>query len=254
MYFPADELEKIKDEYQSIFGKHQKLLDGYLTYQYTDARAKEFATHGFSRRLGTLVRCIEKVYEILPPDRIELPTTNELRDAAINIQASVFNVFGCTDNLAWIWVTERKIGKGDGSVLPDQWVGLRPKNEHVRQSFSQEFQIYLTSLNGWFDNLENFRHALAHRIPLYVPPYTVPHDREADYRELERQMSEALKKRDYAKHKRLSAEQKALCVFRPWMTHSFHENAHHVVFHAQLLADFNTIDELGQKMLIELGR
>ena len=38
------------------------------------------------------------------------------------------------------------------------------------------------------------------------------------------------------------------------MTHSFTENANRIVFHPQLLADFNTIDELGRKMLEELSR
>ena len=37
------------------------------------------------------------------------------------------------------------------------------------------------------------------------------------------------------------------------LTH-IEEDARHVVFHAQLLADFNTIEELGRKMLEELDR
>jgi hypothetical protein len=38
------------------------------------------------------------------------------------------------------------------------------------------------------------------------------------------------------------------------MTHSRTENAHPIAFHPQLLADFNTVDEFGRKMLEELGR
>ena len=52
----------------------------------------------------------------------------------------------------------------------------------------------------------------------------------------------------------MSAEQEKLAVFNPIMTHSFEEEAKIVVFHAQLIADFNTIEELGRKMLEELDR
>jgi hypothetical protein len=40
--------------------------------------------------------------------------------------------------------------------------------------------------------------------------------------------------------------------FRPWIQHSFEEKAEPVVFYAQMLADFNTVDEIGRKMLDEL--
>ena len=67
-------------------------------------------------------------------------------------------------------------------------------------------------------------------------------------------MSEANKACDFVRYERLQAEQDSLMTFRPWMTHSFEEKAGVVHFHRQLLADFNTIDELGRKMLVELDR
>ncbi len=254
MIFSQEDLEKLNKEYLAVSGKHRRLMDSYLARNYSNSQAQEYAKQGFSRRLKTLVRCIDKIFEILPPDRIELPTSEELSDAAINLQAFVTNVFGSTDNLAWIWVQEKSLAKNDGSPIPNSWVGLRAKNELVRDSFSPEFQEYLRGLNGWFDHLENFRHALAHRIPLYIPPYVVPTEKVAAYQELECRMAEALDQRDFAEHERLSAEQEAMAAFQPFMTHSFEEEAKYVVFHAQLLADFNTIDELGQKMLEELDR
>ena len=254
MIFSQEDLEKLKKEYLTVSGKHQRLVEDYLVRNYKNSRAQEYARQGFSRRLKTLVRCIDKIFEILPPDRVELPTSEELSDAAINLQAFVINVFGSTDNLAWIWVQEKSLAKNDGSPIPNSRVGLRAKNELVRGSFSPEFQEYLRGLNGWFDHLENFRHALAHRIPLYVPPYVVSTDKVAAYQELEDRMTEASHRRDFAEYERLLAEQEALVAFKPYMTHSFEEEAKYVPFHAQLLADFNTIEELGQKMLEELDR
>ena len=58
----------------------------------------------------------------------------------------------------------------------------------------------------------------------------------------------------FKEYDRLQAEQKKLGRFRPWMTYSRTENAYPIAFHPQLLADFNTVDEFGRKMLEELGR
>lgn len=254
MNFSQDDLEKLQEEYLAIFAKHQKLMSRYVTREYNVSRAQEYAIQGFSRRLKTLVRCIDMVFEILPPERTELPTSEQLSDAAINLQAFVINVFGCTDNLAWIWVREKRITKDDGSRIPSSWVGLRRQNDYVRGTFSPRFQAYLEELDGWFDTLENFRHALAHRIPLYIPPYIVPEGKLAAYQELGERMTEAFNRQDFAEHDRLSNRQEALAAFKPCMTHSFEEEAKFVVFHAQLLADFNTIDDLGKEFLGELDR
>ncbi|MBI3452142.1 MAG: hypothetical protein HY057_04790 [Rhodospirillales bacterium] len=170
MHFSEEQIKKIGNELSTIEEKYTGLLIAYGSRNYTNKRAHEYAVHGFSRRLATLKRCIVRVFEILPPDRIDPPAPEDCVDAAIYIQAFVFNVFGCTDNLAWIWVQEKNLTKTDGRPIPNSQVGLRKDNSDVRQSFSPDFQRYLTGLDSWFENLENFRHALAHRIPLYIVP------------------------------------------------------------------------------------
>ena len=74
------------------------------------------------------------------------------------------------------------------------------------------------------------------------------------YRDLEQRMWDASRRGDFHEYDRLAADQQALGTFQPTMTHSFEEKAHSVVFHSQLLADFNTIEELGRRMLEELDR
>ena len=257
IYFANEQMGDIRRAYLTIPGKYQELFLGYVTRTFRNSRAQEYATQGFSRRLKILVQCIDKVFEILPPDRTTLPTSDELSDAMINIQAFVFNVFGSMDNLAWIWACEKGLKNKDGSPISARMVGLGQKNELVRGSFSKEFQDYLKGLNDWFEFQENYRHALAHRIPLYIPPYTVSRDQEAAYKELEERKTEAIKRRDFAEYDRLSAEQDARGAFRPWIMHSFEEMAKPVVFHPQLLSDFDTFDTivaLGQKMLREFDR
>jgi hypothetical protein len=252
MYFSNEALDELRRGHRQVAWKCQCLVWSYLSRNYRDSRAKEYAVHGFSRRLKTLARCIDNVFRILPPDRADLPSIDKLFDAMINIQAFVFNVFGSIDNLAWIWVQEKSVRKEDGSPIPNSWVGLSKDNTCVRSSLSTEFQEYLEGLDVWFDHLDNFRHALAHRIPLYIPPYSIPKDKEAVYRQLEDCIAEARKRVDFEECKRLKAKQEALATFVPEMRHSFEEESRPVSFHPQLLTDFLTIEKLAQKMLKEL--
>jgi hypothetical protein len=251
MQFSNEDLQKLQESQFAVFDKYQKLIEAYAIHKYSTQQGHQYAMQGFLRRLGLLARCINNVFEILPPDRIVLPTPDELSDAEINIHAFVVNLFGSADNLARIWALEKSLTRPDGSPVPKEWIGLRKNNELVRRSFSAEFQEYLNKLDPWFDLLENFRHALAHRIPIYIPPYTVTDNKKKAYHELENRMTAAF---DVAEYERLSAEQKALAVFVPFMTHAFEEEAEFVVFHAQLLADFNTIEDLAQRILGELNR
>jgi hypothetical protein len=142
--------------HRQVAWKCQRLVESYLILTYKDSRAREYAVQGFSRRLKTQARCIDNVFKILPPDRADLPSMNELYDAMINIQAFIFNLFGSIDNLAWIWVWEKPLRKQDGSKILKSEVGLGmgKKYKYVRDSFSPEFQQHLTGLKDWFDHLE----------------------------------------------------------------------------------------------------
>jgi hypothetical protein len=254
MYYSENALKMLADDYAAVNGKLGYLLEKYITLTLSNPRALEFARQGVPRRLKVLARCITNVFTQIPPERGELPSREELSDATINIQSFVFNVFGAVDNLAWVWMHHAGQKRFDGTPISDGHVGLGPKNISVRATLSREFQDYLATLDKWFEHLANLRHALAHRIPLYIPPYVIEEKDHAAYRELEAKMTEAAKKRDFAEYDRLAGEQMKLGRFRPWVQHSFEENAKPVVFHAQMLADFNTIDELARKMLEELAK
>ncbi|MGH7489605.1 MAG: hypothetical protein ACREMY_28990, partial [bacterium] len=144
------------------------------------------------------------------------------------------------------------VRKADGSDLDPKSVSLRSKV--VSKVFSDEFRTFLDSREQWFEELKHFRDALAHRIPLYIPPFIIGPDVVEEYNRLERASYDALKARKLNEYESLRAEQEKLGRFRPWMTHSRSESAPTIVFHYQLLADFNTVDEFGRAMLDELER
>ncbi|HJU03839.1 MAG TPA: hypothetical protein VJ692_01715 [Nitrospiraceae bacterium] len=254
MYYHDDAIAKLAEGYRTLDAKLKNLMEAYVLRELKHPGAREYATQGFPRRLKTLMRCIENVFSKIPPERDEIPSRDELSDATIFIQAFVFNVFGCIDNLAWIWVLETSQKRKDGTPIPNSQIGLGKENISVRLTLSEEFQTYLSGLDDWFKHIGNLRHALVHRIPLYIPPYVIETQDEATYRELEQKMSDAVKGHDLAEYDRLSVEQLKLGRFRPWIQHSFEEKAKPIVFHAQMISDFNTVEELGRKMLEEMDK
>jgi hypothetical protein len=248
MAFSVEDVAKLTAEHAVIAEQYQALASAYVCHSYKDSRAREFATQGFSRRLKTLVRCIDIVFEKIPPTRNSLPSEDERTDAVIAIQAFVFNLFGSIDNLAWIWVHEKKVTNKDGLPLRPTLVGLGPRNVLVRDSLPATFRAYLDSLQQWFEHLEDYRHALAHRIPLYIPPYVVHPSNEQAYRDLIVRQDEALDRGAAEDYELLSIELTKVVKFRPWISHSFEERSTPVAFHPQLLVDFKTLVEISNMM------
>ena len=251
-YFSEEDLQRLATGKVEMHRQFADLREKYVTRPYKQERAREYAQQGFSRRLAILVRSVDKVFELLPPENEVIPERDIVVDAAMAIQSFVVNAFGCLDNLAWIWVHERQVKDTDGKDLDPKKIGLGTRV--VRRSFTNEFRTFLDSRQEWFENLKAFRDTLAHRIPLYIPPYLV-RDQDAEaYKQLEIASLRALSRGDVNEFERLQVEQKKLGFFRPWMTHSIFEGSPQIVFHPQLLADYVTIDEYARTMLEELDK
>ena len=167
IFFETRKLAQLDEQYVKIHEKYAQLLKKYLSLNLKNKTAAEYCTHGFLRRLGILKRCIENIYNICPPEKSDkLSKDDDRLDLTINLQSFIFNVFGCVDNLAWIWVNETQLKNKTGRLLNRSAVGLmeKEKNKTVRESFSQSFQNYLKGLAQWYEYLTEYRHALAHRI------------------------------------------------------------------------------------------
>jgi hypothetical protein len=144
--------------------------------------------------------------------------------------------------------------KGWAGKIHRNRVGLRAQNRELRATFSDTLRAYLQSLDPWLEYVIEYRDALAHRIPLYIPPGGVQPKNVDVYNDLSCRMTEALYvKHDGFEYQRLSAEQERLLVFQALITHSVTETTAHYPFHVQMPTDFFTIEELGYKMLNELS-
>lgn len=252
MIFSEDVIAELNQSSRDVSHSVRQFLLQYPCLQLRSARATEFLNQGFLRRFMTLGRCIENIYRLLPPELEEVPSKETRKDAEISIQAFVFNAFGALDNLAWIWVEEANVRRPNGGELSRGQVGLSNRCRIVRASLSDATQRRLVEFDEWFDNLEEFRHSLAHRIPLYIPPFSVAQADEEQHRDYERRMHTALIAENFEENERLRELQAALERFHPLMTHSIGENAPTVVFHAQIIADFNTIQELRDLIFAEI--
>ena len=131
-FYKPHQVADLRIGYYSVNSAYERLIFKYLVLPLTNEAAQEYARHGFVRRLGTLKRAVENVYSVYPPDRFDRPTRDECLNIAINLQSFLFNVFGCIDNLARVWVNKKQVKDNRGRPLRDQQIGLRSGCAAVR--------------------------------------------------------------------------------------------------------------------------
>lgn len=162
MKYSMEDIIKLEDGYQKVHFSYVEKLPKYSQIS-CNAAAKEFLQHGFCRRLKSLKICIDNIYDIHPPERLELLEDEEIEKITINIQAFIFNLYGCIDNLCWVLLKEKQIEHSLSDV--------NFYKEKVWRILPNNFKNYLNAnFKDWYNQYcKNFRHSLAHRIPLYVP-------------------------------------------------------------------------------------
>ena len=249
MQYSDEQLAQMYEDYGELTGKKTRLMESYVLRQFRDEHAREYARHGFCRRIQIMAHCIQGVFEMLPPERADVPEDETVRDATVYLQAFVFNTFGSIDNLAHIWVSERQVKKADGTSLARANIGFGKKCKRVMESLPEGFRDFLNEIETWWEYLRSFRDALAHRIPLYIPPSLVTDDNVEEYERKGAEILDAIRRREYAEAEALDNAQNELISFLPVTTHSFEKQSRFVYFHCQMLADFNTVEEIAWRML-----
>jgi hypothetical protein len=255
MTYSAEQAEEIAAARSEWLSRSGDLALSLLSYDSRSSRSSETLTHGLCRRLRLIDHLVRRVVEVLPPDEPN-PTTTALLDVTAFLHAFMINIAGAIDNLARAWCLEAGLTEPNGKPLRDSYVGLGPGNKTVRETLSRDFRSYLVATDTWFEYLESYRHALAHRIPLYIPPRQLGPTAQARYKELEDELATLRIRRDFKRWDEILNEQAKLGVFDPLMMHSFGEGARPVRFHGQMVCDLATLVELGERMVkqLEFGR
>ena len=225
-----------------------RLLLSVACYPFKVPAAREMMQHGVSRRLADLQHALGRVFEVLPPDA-DAPSRAQISDATAFLQAFVINTFGVVDNLAWVWALEADVRKDDGPV-PAKEVGFMPRQRLMRASVSDRTRAYLASADDWCRYLEGYRHALAHRVPLYIPPRTVDGAGEAEFRRLE--AAALVEGPGSEAWSRMLGAHSTLGVFLPVMMHSYSEGAPPMWFHERIISDLGRVIEIGEHIARDL--
>ena len=249
MNYSDEQLDRLYTDYEQLTRRKTSLMEIYILRQYREGYAEEHARHGFCRRIQIMAHCIEGVFAKLPPNRDEVPPEDAVRDATVYLQAFVFNAFGSMDNLAHIWVSEKGVRRANGNALSRMEIGFGDKYARVMNSLPAEFRQHLTDNEAWLEYLADFRHALSHRIPLYIPPSLVTDDRVQEYRRMDAEIHDAIRRQEFDEVEELEEAQHKLISFLPVTTHSFAEQAKFVYFHRQMLTDFNMVEDVAVRML-----
>ena len=254
-FFDDKASHDLRNGFNDVHSRFNELRGKFLARPYKSARAKEFAYHGFCRRLGTMIHCIDKVFAELPPEFDAIPKS-QFRHGRNNGHPGVCAQRVRLSGQLGVGLSgEKPVTDMNGDPLNPMRVGLGKRSTEVRASFSTDFVAYLDNRQSWVDDhLKGFRDALAHRIPLYIPPFIVDPKHIDEYNRLETKSVQALGRLDFEGYNMLQAQQKKLGFYRPWMTHSASEKAPVAVFHPQMLQDYLTIDEFGREMLTKIAR
>jgi len=253
MPYSDEQVEEMEVFYRESLDRADAMTTQLFVRAYRHQDTREVIVHGFYRRLDTLRHCIERVFEELPPQE-EKPERGTLMDVTVMVQAFYINVLGAIDNLARIWVREANVTLANGDPLPDRFIGFTARNRAVRDSLPAPMKAYLTGTRNtaWFDYLENYRHALAHRIPLYVPPKQVNEAEAEEARQLEEEVCRAYREDRIGDVPGLRSRQISLGRFEPMIMHSYGEGARPVRFHVQMLTDYSTVIEFAEHVLAEV--
>lgn len=220
----------------------------------TKSAANEYLLHGVCRRLLLIRRCIQNVFSIFPVHRKALLNDDERYEIEINLHAFVANVNGVLDNLAWVYLLEKELeNKTENGALG---VGLFKKQTQVH--LPSELQDYLRTkhIMRWHKlYAKDYRDALMHRIPLYIPPYQVTDNDLQSYQELQGEIRKRIVAMDFDGATELEEERDAMCNVSYVYVHSFSnpKSSPPILLHPQLIVDGRTIMEIAERVVRHIG-
>jgi hypothetical protein len=251
VFYSSATIGLLNNEYVKINAQFALLMEKYLSIKYKNTSAAEFSSHGFLRRVRTMRRCCDNIFTLYPPEASHLPSQEDLIDLGINLQSFVLNTYGCLDNLAWIWIREKQVKRKKQEPYPKQvsinanWL-VETLPEPVQNLFQE------SDYKAWFKYIKETRDALVHRIPIYVPPRQMNQSEQQAYVKMVEQSNAALLNGHFEECERILNEGEKIGHFIPVMKHSFIEASPLVLFHAQILYDWSSINRIAEEMVRHL--
>lgn len=195
--------------------------------------ARDYLNYGVGRRLNVIQLSIRRIYELFPPSQVEALPKETIHEVQVYLQAFVINVSGIFDNWAWAFILRHNLLEKVGGKFS---VGMfLPKTQQCLPTSLRDYVTTEPRVSWHKKYMKDYRDALAHRIPLYVPPSRIdPKDIER-YKELEARKQQLLEAHSWDELDRITDEQESLGKALPAFLKDF--SSPEVYFHPQLNAD-----------------
>jgi hypothetical protein len=246
-YDPADAEVLETQRLNVIRDFHDVMLENVGQASKQSKEVREYLNYGVGRRLNVIQLSIQKIYELFPPSQEEALPKETIHEVQVYLQAFVINVSGIFDNWAWAFILRHNLldkigGKfGVGMFLP-----------RTQQCLPAILRDYITTEPrvSWHKKyMKDYRDALAHRIPLYGPPSTIPTKDIESYKQMEVLKQELYDARNWVGLERVSDEQDALGKAYPVFLKEFsnRREGQPIPFHPQLNADGALVIEFAKK-------
>lgn len=241
MHYSTDAIEQLEQGRQDVFKELRAVcidLASKLEPTLTCERAREYISHGVCRRLTIMQQCIENVFALFPPEKRSLLAEDERINVEISLHAFLINTQGVPDSLAWAYVHERGI-----EINPIK-VGLF-QEDFQRLHLPPELVSYLDgSVSVWHKKYaKNYRDALAHRIPPYLPPAIQTDAHREELKNLETRQEQAIKDKNSELALELEDAKNAIGISCPFF-YLDQSPYGQVLFHSQLIVDARTIMQI----------
>lgn len=251
MNYTQKAIESLNEERPQVARRLERLMISALREEQkmTVEEAAEYLRFGVGRRLSVMKHCLNTVFDLFPPQEVKPLRAEQLNVVQISLQAFVINLSGIFDNFAWAFVLRhglqlRELADKRGD--PDRMkIGMFTP---ATQAFlPAELVAWATSpqIKAWqADYLKAYRDALAHRIPLYIPPSRLTDAEAKRFSEIQTLELELIEAHNFDELERVRAERDALGKSYPIYLET--PKGRRVMLHPQMLCDGLTVLEFGE--------
>jgi len=248
MNYSDETIEEIKKQLSGLLIRHNDLFLRTVRFanQLKNDRAKEYALHGISRRLNILRRCALRIFELFPANRVDKLIDDDRQDVTIYLHAFLINIFGILENAALALAYEHDMfGSKSQGKLHFREVNLF--NKRFQSLLNPKLRQYLVNekICKWYqDYAKNYRDALAHRIPPYIAPAALKKADQERFKVLSEELQGLTYEKNLERIDAIYSEQISLGSSNPLFVHSFSEKVQPFYLHLQILADYNTVEDM----------
>jgi hypothetical protein len=251
MPYTEDQIAQLAAEYISALKGLEDLALNCIRHgqRIDNPYVQEHMLHGAGRRISILRRAILNIYSDFPPETKQKISKDALSNVQLNLQAFVINLYGVFDNFAWAYVLRHGLEADVGS---HNRIGAF--STQTQRFLPNPIRTYLEmpETTNWFGHyLKEYRDSLAHRIPLYIPPFIVTNEESERFNSLEAEKFSCIEAENWNRLNEIYAEQEAIGspCFTFIQAFSGPVPPKPVLLHSQILSDSNIVIEFGALFL-----